>query len=242
MKMKATKFVLKPNETLLNRQINPLPFDGLCFISIEGSALFSYQLYCPDTGTHYSDKPILCKGRKKLLHFGSYKGRIFSFDLENASDMESEINIHAEFKNQPFDDKDYSFREYTLDGLYRKTPIEIKAGEEAAVFLTNFRGGHYEIHKVYSAINKRLSCKIKYHNKIIESFHLENDHSFKKPWIFHWPDSVMLYLKNESLSDLEIQPTDIYFAGYLIKPTEVIKKVVPIDARYSSLLEGIRLR
>lgn len=241
MKIEST-FVLLPNDKLLNKQIT-FPLDGLCKISINSSSPFLYQLYCPGTGTYYSDKPILCKDKKELLPFGSYKDRFFSFDFENASDTENFITLHAKFVERPFNDKDYSFREYTLDGLYRKTPIEIKAGEEAAVFLTNFRGGHYEIHKVYSAINKRLSCKIKYHNKIIESFHLENAHSFKKPrWILHWPDSAILYIKNESPSGLVIQPNEIYFAGYLIKPTDVIKKVVPIDARYSSLLEGIKLR
>jgi hypothetical protein len=239
MKFINLSFAIPPNGQLLNKQIT-FPFNGLCKISINSSEPFLYELYSV-IGTHYSDKPILCEGKKELLSFGSYKGRVFSFDFKNVSGNENIITLNAEFEDKPFNDKYYSFREYTLDGLYRKTPIEIKAGEGAEVSLTNFRGGHYEIHKVYSAINKRLSCKIKYHNRIIERFPLEDEHSFKKPWwILNWPDSAMLYIKSQS--DLAIQPNEIYFAGYLIKPTEVIKKVVPIDARYSSLLEGIKLR
>lgn len=234
-------FVLLPNDKLLNKQII-FPFNGLCKISINSSEPFLYELYSA-IGTHYSDKPILCKGKKELLPFGSYRGRIFSFDFKNASDKENAITLHARFVAKPFDNKDYSFREYTLDGLYWKTPIVIETGKEAEISLTNFRGGHYEVYKIYSAINKKLSCKIKYHNKIIESFHLENDYSFKKPWILNWPDSAMLYIKNESSSDLEILPTDIYFAGYLIKPTEKeIKPVASINARNTFLIEGINLR
>lgn len=245
--MKSIEFVqkslkLKPNETLQNRLQITFPFNGLCYISLDGSAPFKYELYCPGTGTHYSDKPILCKNKKKLLRFGSYKGRIFSFDFENASNMENSITLHARFVAHPFTEKDYSFREYTLDGLYRKTTIVIEAVREEEISLTNYRGGHYEVHKIYSILNKKLTCKIKYYNKIIESFPLDYEHSFKKPWIFHWPDSATLYIKNDSSSDLEILPTDIYFAGYLIKPTEVIERLAPTNVRNTFLIEGIILK
>ncbi len=238
--MKFVRYFIPPDGKLANIQIPPFPFDGFCHISIEGSAPFSYQLYS-DTGTYYSDKPILCGGKKKLLPFSSYKGMIFCLDFWGIPG--TEILLPQPELNTPFKIKYYYFREYTLDGLYRKTPIEIGADKEEEVSLTNYRGGHYEIQRIYSTLNKKLSCKIKYHNKIIERFSLEDEHSFMKPyWMLNWPDTATLYIKNESNSDLEIKPTDIYFAGYLIKPTKVIKKVVPIDARYSSLLEGIKLR
>ncbi|MDD5434362.1 MAG: hypothetical protein PH343_02920 [Nitrospira sp.] len=67
-------------------------------------------------------------------------------------------------------------------------------------------------------------------------------HSFKRPWILRWTDSVTLYLKNEDNTKLELQPTDIYFAGYLVKPTEVIERIASINARDSFLIEGLRLK
>ncbi len=240
--MKSFSFNLKPKEKILNRQIRPFPFEGLCFLLIESSAPFLYTLRSIDTDYYYSDKPILCRGRKELLPFGSYKGRIFSFDFENISAVENHITVNAKFQNQRFADKDYFFREYTLDGLYWRTPIVIRAGEEENVSLTNFRGGHYEVHKIYSTLEKPLSCRVEYRGETVERFSLGDACSFKKPWIFHWPESAMIHITNKSASDLEIRPTDVYFAGYLIRPTEVIEKVAPFNARSSFLIEGISLR
>jgi hypothetical protein len=121
-----------------------------------------------------------------------------------------------------------------------KTPIELEPDKEIGIALTNFRGGHYEIHEIYTT-HKRLSCKIKYHS-INEAFNLEKVYSFKRPWILRWPESATLYLKNEANSKLVIQPTEIYFAGYLLKPTKVLKAVAPLNARNNFLIEGIRLR
>lgn len=242
MNSKKLNFRLPPKEQLLNKQIPPFPHDGLCYITMEGSALFSYELRCIDSDTHYSDGPILCKGKRDLLYFGSYKGRTFSFDFDNKSDEENHITLDVRFERQPVSAKNYSFREYTLDGLYWRTPIEIEAGREVEISLTNFRGGHYEVHEIHSPLYKELSSKIKYHNQTIERFVLENAYRFKRLWIFRWPDSATLYLKNEGNSKLEIQPTEIYFAGYLLKPTDVLEKIAPINARNSFLLEGIRLR
>ncbi len=236
------KFTLLPKEYPLNRQIT-FPHDALCFIVMEGSALFSYQLHSIDTDTYYSDKPILCGVKKELLPFSSYKGRIFSFDFENKSSEKNHINLNIRFEPRLLPTKNYSFREYTLDGLYSRTPIYIEAGKEAEISLTNFRGGHYQIRQIYNPrLYRGLSCKIKYQDRIIERFVLDNVYHFKKPWILRWPDSTVLYIKNEGNSKLEIQPTEIYFAGYLLKPTDVLKTVAPINGRDSFLIEGIRLR
>ena len=230
-----------PSKGLLNRQIT-FPHDALCFAVIEGSALFSYQFRCIDTDTYYSDQPILCSARKELLPFFSYEGRTFSFDFENKSRNENYINLSSRFERRPNSTKDYSFREYTLDGLYSKTPIEIEAGKEVEISLTNFREGHYEVREIHSPLYKGLSCRIKYHNQTTNGFDLENTYRFKRPWVLRWPDSATLILKNGCNSKFEIKPTEIYFAGYLLKPTDVLKKIAPINARNSFLLEGIRLR
>lgn len=233
------KVVLKPKEKLLNRQII-FPFNGLCFISMNSSVPFLYNLRSIDTDTHYSDKPIFCNVEKKLLPFGSYKGRIFTFDFENISELENHITINVTFEPQHFSDKEYSFREYTLDGLYRKFPAKIEASREEAIPLINFRGRHYEIHRIYSALNIPLLCKVGYHSKIIDHFSLTGMYNFKRPWVLHWTDSATLYIKNESNSAIEISSTDVYFAGYLIKPA--IESIARINARNSFLIEGISLR
>ena len=235
------KFTLPHKEYPLSRQIT-FPYDALCFIVMEGSALFSYQLHSIDTDTYYSDVPILWRGKKELLPFSSHKGRIFSFDFYNNSEVESVINFDFKFEARHLSNRNHSFREYTLHGLYRRTPIDIEAGEEVEISLTNFRGGHYEVHQIYSSQNRGLSCNIKYHNQTIEGFVLENTCRFKRPWVLRWPDSATLILKNEGNSKLEIRPTEIYFAGYLLKPTDVLKTVAPINGRDSFLIEGIRLR
>lgn len=240
------KTVLQRSDILLKdkpitRQIK-FPFDGLCSIRMEGVTPFLYQFHSIDTDTWYSDRPLFCKDKKELLPFGSYKGRVFSFEFKNFYPGDNTITLHAEYSDKSFNDKEYSFREYTLDGLHRKSPVVIEAGQEAEVILTNFRGRHYEVHEVYSSLDKRLSCKIRNNSKIIDRFTLENMHSFKRPWTLRWADSVILYLKNEDNTKLELQPTDIYFAGYLIKPTEVIERIAPINARDSFLIEGIRLK
>jgi hypothetical protein len=240
--MNSTKhpFSLPPKGQLTNKRFT-FPLDGLCLMSIENSGLFSYQLRCIDTDTYYSDKPILCWVKKEFLPFFSYEGRTFSFDFENKSNEENHINLEIRFERRSPSVKNYSFREYTLDGLYMKTLVEIASGKEIEISLTNFRGGHYEIHEIYAPLYKNLSCKINYHNRIIEQFKVENGHCFKNPWILRWPDSAMLYLKNEGDVNLEIKPTEIYFAGYLLKPTKVIEKVAPVNARNTFLIEGIRL-
>jgi hypothetical protein len=235
------KFTLPPKKYSLNRQIK-FPYDALCFIGMEGSALFSYQLHSIDTDTYYSDKPILCGVRKEFLPFSSYKGRVFSFDFENKSNEENHINLHVRFEHHRPSGKNYSFREYTLDGLYLRSPVDVEAGEEVEISLTNYRGGHYEVHQIYSTLHKGISCRVKYHNQSIEYFGLENPYRFKKPWVFKWPDSATLILKNGGNSKLEINPTEIYFAGYLLKPTRVIQAIAPINARNNFLIEGIRLR
>jgi hypothetical protein len=232
------KLTLPPKGYLLNRQIT-FPHDALCFIVIEGSALFSYQFHSIDTDTYYSDQPILCSARKELLPFFSYQGRTFSFDFENKSRNENHVNLSLRFERRRNSTKNYSFREYTLDGLYRKTPIEIKAGREVEISLTNFRGGHYEVHEIHSPLYKGLSCSIKYRNQTINGFDLENTHRLKRPWVFRWPDSATLYINNETNSKLVIQTTEIYFAGYLLKPTKVLEAVAPLNARNSFLIEGI---
>ena len=168
--------------------------------------------------------------------------RSFAETKKNAYRGNNTVTLHAEYSDKSFNDKEYSFREYTLDGLNRKSSVVIEAGQEAEVFLTNFRGGHYEVHEIYSSLDKRLSCKIRNNAKIIDRFTLENIHRFKRPWILRWPDSSILCLKNEDITKLAFQPTDIYFAGYLIKPTEVIERISPINARDSFLIEGIRLK
>ena len=241
MKTVVQKLDIKLKDNPLTEQIK-FPFDGLCSITLIGSAPFSYQFHSIDTDTWYSDKPLLCRNKKELLPFGSYKGRIFSFEFKNVYRGDNTVTLHAEYSDKSFNDKEYSFREYTLDGLNRKSSVVIEAGQEAEVFLTNFRGGHYEVHEIYSSLDKRFSCKIRNNAKIIDRFRLENMHSFKRPWILRWPDSAILCLKNEDNTDLKFQPTDIYFAGYLIKPTEVIERISPINARDSFLIEGIRLK
>ncbi len=227
-----------PPKGRLNQQIT-FPHDGLCHASIESSAPFSYELHCNDTDAHYSDKPILCEGKKELLPFGSYKERTFSFDFDNKSNEENHITLGVRFERRPPSAKDYSFREYTLDGLCVRRSVEIAAGSEVEILLTNFRGGHYEVHEIHSPLYKGISCKVKYHNQIIERFDLENAHRFKRPWVFRWPDSTELCLRNEGDSKLEIQPDEIYFAGYLLKPTKVLEAVAPLNARNSFLIEGI---
>ena len=234
-------FTLPPKGFLLNQQII-FPDDALCFIVIDGSTLFSYQFHSIDTDTYYSDELILWAGKKELLPFGSYKGRIFSFDFYNNSEVDNVINSDFKFEARHLSSKNHSFREYTLIGLYRKTSIDIEAGEEVEISLTNFRGGHYEVHQIYSPQHKGLSCKIEYHNQTIEGFVLQNTYRFKRPWVLRWPDSATLILKNEGNSKLEIKPTEIYFAGYLLKPTDVLKTLAPINGRDSFLIEGIRLR
>lgn len=234
------KFTLPHKEYPLSRQIT-FPHDALCFIVMEGSALFSYQLHSIDTDTHYSDKPILCGAKKELLPFSSYEGSVFSFDFENKSDEENRINLNVRFEHHQPSAKYYSLREYTLDGLYLRSPIDIEAGGEVQISLTNYRGGHYEVHQIYSPLHKGLSCKVKYHNQSIEYFDLENSYRFKKPWVLRWPDSATLIFKNEGNSKLEIKPTEIYFVGYLLKATDVLKMVAPINSRDSFLIEGIRL-
>jgi hypothetical protein len=241
MKLHRLQFYLSPNERQ-EKRIPPFPFDGISSISIAGSSLFSYQLHSIDTDTYYSDKPILCGVKKEFLPFSSYEGRVFSFDFENKSNEENRINLDVRFERHQPSAKYYSLREYTLDGLYLRSLIDIEAGEEVEISLTNFRGGHYEVHQIYSSQYKGLSCKIKYHNQPIERFDLENTYRFKRPWVFRWPDSATLILKNEGNSKLEIKPTEIYFAGYLLKPTDVLKTVAPINSRDSFLIEGIRLR
>ncbi len=229
------RFLLPPKGQIENYQIPPFPYDGLCFISLKSPAPFFYEMRCNDTDTNYSDKPILCGGRKELLPFGSYKGRTFSFDFRS----KVEIRLDVRFEPRTFSMKDSNFREYTLDGLYWRAPIEIEAGREAEISLTNFRGGHYDVHQIYSPQHKGLSCKIKYHNQTIEDFDLENTYRFKRPWVFRWPDSAIICLKNEGTSKLEIQPNEIYFAGYLLKPIKVLEAIAPLNARNSFLIEGI---
>jgi hypothetical protein len=109
---RSLELTLKPNQQLINQQITFL-LDGLCYISMEGSALFSYEFHCVDTDVHYSDSAILCNGGKDLLPFGSHKGRIFSFDFDNKSNKENRINLNVRFERQPHSTKSYSFREYT---------------------------------------------------------------------------------------------------------------------------------
>jgi hypothetical protein len=235
------KLTLPPRGYLSNRQIT-FPHDALCFIVIEGSALFSYQFHSIGTDTYYSDQPILCSAKKELLPFFSYGSSTFSFDFENKSRNENHVNLSSRFERRRNSTQNYSFREYTLDGLYRKTPIEIEAGREVEISLTNFRGGHYEVREIHSPLYKELSCRIKYRNQTINGFDSENIHRLKRPWVFRWPDSATLILKNEGNSKLEIKPTEIYFAGYLLKPSDVLKTVAPINGRDSFLIEGIRLR
>lgn len=183
--MSSLKVILQPKEKKLNCQIDAFPFDGFCHMSLHSSEPFFYSLRSIDTDTHYSDKPIFCNVEKKLLPFGSYKGRIFSFDFVNASDMETCLSINYKFEQRHFSDKEYSFREYTLDGLHRKTDLVIAAGKEDELSLVNFRGAHYEIHRIYSSLNKPLSCKLASHGKLIERFHLNNSYNFKKlPYSF----------------------------------------------------------
>jgi hypothetical protein len=208
---------------------------------MEGTALFSYQIRCIDTDTHYSDNPIPCEGRKKLLPFGSRKDRTYSFDFDNKSDKEIHVDLDVKLLPGRPSDKKFSFREYTLGGLYVRSPLDIEAGEEFEVPLINFRGGHYEIHEIYSPLYKEITCKIKHGDRIIDEFHIEHVYRFKKEWILRWPDSLTLSLRNEGGSKLEIQPTEIYFAGYLLKPTRVIRAVAPVNARNTFLIEGIRL-
>lgn len=240
--MSSFKVVLQPKEKKFNCQIDVFPFDGLCLMLLDSSRPFFYSLHSIDTDTHYSDKPIFCKGKKELLPFGVHGNRIFSFDFENASELEIHITINYKFEQRHFSDKEYSFREYTLDGLHKKTPVVIAAGEEEEFSLVNFRGAHYEIHKIYSSLNKSLSCKLASHGKLIERFPLNNSYNFKRPWILNWADSVKFFIKNESGSGLKIDPTDICFAGYLIKPIKEIEAIAPINARNSFLIEGISLR
>jgi hypothetical protein len=235
------KFTLPPKGFLLNQQIT-FPDNALCFIVVNGSARFSYQFHSIDTDTYYSDVPIPWTERKELLPFSSYKGGIFSFDFYNNSEVENVINFDFKFEARRLSNRNHSLREYTLHGLYRKTSIDIEAGEEVEISLTNFRGGHYEVHQIYSSQNKGLSSKIEYHNKTMEGFVLQNTYRFKRPWVLRWPDSVTLILKNEGNSKLEIKPTQIYFAGYLLKPTDVLKTLAPVNRRDSFLIEGIRLR
>ena len=235
------KFTLLPKGPPLSRQIR-FSNDALCFIVIEGSALFSYQFHSIDTDTYYSDVPITWMGKKELLPFSSHKGGIFSFDFYNNSEVDNVINFDFTFQAPLLSNRNHSLREYTFHGLYRRTPIDIEAGEEVEISLTNFRGGHYEVHQIYSSRNNGLSCKIKYRNRTIEDFVLQDTYRFMRPWVFRWPDSATLMLKNEGNSKLEIKPTEIYFAGYLLKPTDVLKTVAPINGRDSFLIEGIRLR
>ena len=143
MKTVVQKLDIKLKDNPLTEQIK-FPFDGLCSITLIGSAPFSYQFHSIDTDTWYSDKPLLCRNKKELLPFGSYKGRIFSFEFKNAYQGNNTVTLHAEYSDKSFNDKEYSFREYTLDGLNRKSSVVIEAGQEAEVFLTNFRGGYYE--------------------------------------------------------------------------------------------------
>ncbi len=235
------KLTLAPRGCLSNRQIT-FPHDALCSIVIEGSALFSYQFHGIDTDTYYSDQPIPCSAKKELLPFFSYEGRTLSFDFENKSRNENHVNLSLRFERRRNSTKYYSFREYTLDGLYRKTPIEIETGREVEISLTNFRGGHYEIHEIHSPLYKELSCRIKYGDQTINGFDLENTYRFKRPWVLRWPDSATLILRNAGNSKLEVKPTEIYFAGYLLKPSDVLKTVAPINGRDSFLIEGISLR
>lgn len=239
MNSKKLHFILPPQKQV-TKQIT-FPRDGRYLISIEGSSPFSYQLYCIDTDTYYSDKPILCKGKKVLLPFGSYKGRTFSLDFQNKWNEENHIDLEAKFEHIPFSAKDYSFREYTLDGLYMRVPIEKEPGKEVEIPLTNFRGGHFEVHEIHSLLDEGLFCRIKYHNRIIRDFYLEASYRFDRPWTLKWTDSVILCFANRGSSKLKIEPTEIYFAGYLIKPIRIIEKIAPINLRNSFLIEGIRL-
>lgn len=236
---KFEKLTITVKDNSLNNQVK-FPFDGLCFISIKGSAPFSYHLRSIDTDTWYSDKPILCKEEKELLPFGSYKGRIFSFDFHSESNQENSITVSAKFE-RPFKDKYYTFREYTLDFLRRKESINIKAGETNSFPILNFLSAHFEIHKIYSTIGKRLLCKVKYHNSVVDIFPLEDVFKFKKPWVLNWPDQAEIFLTNEGRSDLTIRPEEIYLAGYRIPPLDILEKVAPINTSSTFLIEGIRL-
>jgi len=234
--MDLHRFVIPSKEQIV--KIPPFPYDGLCFVSLKSSAPFLYEMRCNDTDINYSDKPILCEGRKELLPFSSREGRTFSFDFKS----KEEILLDVRFEPRTFSVKDSNFREYTLDGLYWRAPIEIEIGREAEISLTNYRGGHYEVHQIYSPLHKGLSCRVRYHNQSIEYFNLENSYRLKKPWVLKWPDSATLILKNQGNSKLEIKPTEIYFAGYLLRPTDVLRTVARINSRDSFLIEGIRLR
>lgn len=241
--VKPKKLTVEVRGKSLNNQIK-FPFDGLCFISIKGSDQFSYHLRSIDTDTWYSDKPILCKEEKELLPFGSYKGRIFSFDFFNNSNKENTVAISIKFEPRLLIGQDYQyyyFREYTLDCLRRKESISIKAGETNSFSILNFLSAHFEIHKIYSTVGKRLLCKVKYRNNIVDNFPLEDVFKFKKPWVLNWPDQAEIFLKNEGRSDLTIQPEEIYFAGYRIPPLDVLEKVAPINTSSTFLIEGIRL-
>lgn len=238
--VRSLELTLKPDQQLLNQQII-FPHDGLCFISIESYAPFSYQFHSIDSDTYYSDEPILCRGKKELLPFGSYKGSIFSFDFHNKYSEENHIKFNVRFEHRQPSAKHYSFREYTLNGLYLRTPIDIEAGKEVEISLTNFRGGHYEIHRIHSHLERKMSCKIKYGNQIVEDFQMGDVYALRKPWILRWPDSAVLCLKNEGNSKLEIRPTEIHLAGYLLKPVKILEKVAPLNARNSFRIEGISI-
>jgi hypothetical protein len=240
MGSKKLHFILSAEEQITNQQIPPFPCDGLVFFTIEGSSLFSYQLRCNDTDTYYSDKPIISKGEKVLLPVGSHQGRTFSFDFENRSNEQNRVDLQVKFEPATVAPQTHSFREYTLDGLGMRSPVEIEPDRGIEVSLTNFRGRHFQVHEMYSLLDKGLFCRIKHHDRIVRDFYLEAGYRFDKPWTLKWTDSVILCFANRGSSKVKIEPTKIYFAGYL-KPTRIINKIAPINLRNSFLIEGIRL-
>jgi hypothetical protein len=44
-----------------------------------------------------------------------------------------------------------------------KTPIELEPNKEVGIALTNYRGGHYEVHEIYSPQHKNIFFKTEYH-------------------------------------------------------------------------------
>lgn len=238
----AIREFIKPGENLLNnggRGPIRFHFNGCYVVSIKSSDLISYQFYSSGIRTSYSDRPIPHRGEKTLT-FCNYKGGELNFDLFNNSDTENVITMRFAFTKRPFEEKEYFFREWTLDGLSWKTPVQLTPHKEIEISPANYLGAHFEVHSLYSAIyNSKVSCKIEYQNKTIADwFLLGGKYSFEKPWTCHWTYPVKLYLKSDDA--LEINPDMIYLSGYNIKADDVLKKVSHGNLRSSFLIEGIR--
>lgn len=245
-------------ESLNNSGKGPIlfPFDGLCIINMEASALSAYQFYTePGVRINYSDQQIPFKG-KKTLYFYNKRGGNINFDVFNRASVRNTIQIVREFIQQRFIEQRYSyicrdsFREWTLQILNVRGPIRLEPGREISIYPLNCTGAHFEVHCINYVFdnmpaNYQVSCKIKYQydyqTRIIEDwFPLVGEHKFK-PWRFHWTHTMELFLKNESDSHLIINPDQIYFSGYKSPSDDVLKKISPGNLRSSFLIEGIKV-